>query len=172
MSVRLPGLLCLALLIVPFLAAPTLAEDPTLLRIQSRLIQCGYDPGAVDGILSTRSRAAIMLYQEDFGLEPNGNPSEWLAGHMRNHCGPNAPGRALAPTAAPTTAPPTAAAPPLHTPPVYGRQPAYQPQTDAYGNPLEAADEALNTTDQTLDRIDRSADTMDRVLDVFDRFGR
>ncbi len=56
--------------------------DPTVLSIQGLLKRLGYDPGPIDGLPGNRTRAAIMAWQLDQGLEVNGESSQqvlqWL----------------------------------------------------------------------------------------------
>lgn len=41
-------------------------------RVQLGLLIKGYSPGAVDGVMGARTRAAIKLFQRDYGLNPDG----------------------------------------------------------------------------------------------------
>ncbi len=56
--------------------------DPLVLEIQGRLRAMGYRTGPVDGLLGARSRAAIAAYQRQYGLEPDGEPTRELLGHI------------------------------------------------------------------------------------------
>lgn len=49
---------------------------------QSRLRDLGYDPGPVDGIMGSKTRAAIRRYQRDQGLAVDGRPSARLSQHL------------------------------------------------------------------------------------------
>ena len=51
-------------------------------RIQTDLEALGYDPGNVDGELSTQTVIAISQYQSEKGLDVNGEPSEALAARL------------------------------------------------------------------------------------------
>jgi peptidoglycan hydrolase-like protein with peptidoglycan-binding domain len=54
-------------------------ENPELSRhVQLELAQRGYDPGAVNGVVSLMTRAAVMAYEHDHGLALTGEPSEAL----------------------------------------------------------------------------------------------
>lgn len=41
-------------------------------RVQLRLIELGYDPGAADGIMGSKTVSAIKQFQSDNGLTPDG----------------------------------------------------------------------------------------------------
>jgi len=49
-----------------------------VVEIQKLLLQLGYDPGPADGLIGGQTRAAILRYQLDSGLPPDGMPSESL----------------------------------------------------------------------------------------------
>lgn len=51
-------------------------------RIQSALVERGYDPGPVDGRSGPRTRAAIGAYQRDNGLLVDSAPTPELAKHL------------------------------------------------------------------------------------------
>lgn len=55
--------------------------------IQDELAQRGYDTGPADGILGSRTSAAIAAYQRDHGLLVDGRPSPELLGHIRGRTG-------------------------------------------------------------------------------------
>lgn len=50
--------------------------------IQDKLVEFGYDPGPVDGALGPKTRAAIMAYERDNGLDQNGQVSKALLAYM------------------------------------------------------------------------------------------
>jgi peptidoglycan hydrolase-like protein with peptidoglycan-binding domain len=43
--------------------------------LQQRLTAAGYDTGGTDGVLGSKSRAAISAYQQRNGLQVTGEPS-------------------------------------------------------------------------------------------------
>ena len=51
--------------------------------IQQKLVQRGYEPGTPDGVTGVVTRAAIMAYEHDHGLQVTGEPSEVLLQHMQ-----------------------------------------------------------------------------------------
>lgn len=51
--------------------------------IQTKLADAGYDPGSADGVLGDKTRAAIRAYQEERGLEVDGQPSLELFNALR-----------------------------------------------------------------------------------------
>ena len=53
--------------------------------IQQQLVQKGYEPGTPDGVTGVVTRAAIMAYEHDHGLQLTGEPSETLLGHMQGN---------------------------------------------------------------------------------------
>ncbi len=61
--------------------APTRAETA---EIQRLLVEQGYDPGPVDGLLGPRTTTAIGQYQRDKGLARTGMASRELLAHLRN----------------------------------------------------------------------------------------
>src|SRR5258705_924537 len=46
------------------------AEDPDVVAMQRALMDKGYDPGAIDGRMGKRTRAALRDYQKKEGLNP------------------------------------------------------------------------------------------------------
>lgn len=71
------------------------------MEIQEQLIGQGLYEGGLDGILGSRTRAAIQTYQQQAGLPADGYPSVGLLEHMQA----NGPGRVLK-AAAPAAPPP------------------------------------------------------------------
>jgi membrane-bound lytic murein transglycosylase B len=51
--------------------------------LQEQLIQLGLDPGKADGVLGSKTKAAIRGYQRQAGLPVDGYPSLDLLEHMR-----------------------------------------------------------------------------------------
>ena len=62
-------------------AAAPISGDLTML-IQEKLESAGFEIGPVDGILGPRTEAAIVSYQSQHGLTPDGYPSESLFNHL------------------------------------------------------------------------------------------
>jgi peptidoglycan hydrolase-like protein with peptidoglycan-binding domain len=60
----------------------SLPRSKTVLAIQRRLSESGYEPGPVDGILGQMTRAAIMAYQHDNGFRITGEASDHLLKSM------------------------------------------------------------------------------------------
>ncbi|MCZ6518444.1 MAG: peptidoglycan-binding domain-containing protein [Actinobacteria bacterium] len=68
----------------PVSERPTLklgSEGSILEELQRRLLDEGFDPGPVDGIFGPKTKAAVVSYQDSFGLEPDGvcGPITWRA---------------------------------------------------------------------------------------------
>ncbi len=63
-------------------AAPSLMTVYAV-TVQQELARRGYDPGPADGVLGGRTRAAILDYQDDYGLPPTGDVSLELVNHLR-----------------------------------------------------------------------------------------
>ena len=63
-------------------------ERDLITRIQSGLVERGYDPGPVDGLMGTRTASAIRQYQEEHALLTDGHPSMELAKHIQNNARP------------------------------------------------------------------------------------
>lgn len=71
----------------PFLT-PWPTDDPGLSRnerreLQERLISLGYDVGKPDGIIGSRTRAAIEAFEESSGLPVTGHPGQKVLGALR-----------------------------------------------------------------------------------------
>ena len=58
----------------------TMSADSLLSSIQRDLVALGYDPGNIEGELSTETIVAISKFQADNGLEVTGEPTPQLAG--------------------------------------------------------------------------------------------
>ena len=54
-----------------------------ILKIQQVLTELGYDPGASDGLIGSKTRSAIQSYQTDSGLPVDGKPSKALIEHLQ-----------------------------------------------------------------------------------------
>ena len=70
----------------PASGRPAVSEAPTraqIAEIQRLLIQQGYDPGPVDGLLGRRTAVAIDQYQRDKGLGRTGMATRDLLAHLR-----------------------------------------------------------------------------------------
>jgi lytic murein transglycosylase len=48
------------------------------IRLQQRLTARGFDAGGADGVIGSKTRAAISAYQQSQGLDPTGTPSQAL----------------------------------------------------------------------------------------------
>lgn len=73
-------------------------------RIQLGLFELGYEIGGVDGVIGESSRAAIVAFQEDRGLPPDGDPTDALLEKIREVIKTEGKKRSLDPT--PGAAPP------------------------------------------------------------------
>jgi lytic murein transglycosylase len=68
---------------------PWPTDDPGLSRTERRelqklLMKNGYDVGRADGIIGSRTRAAIKAFQESAGLPVDGHPGEKVLGALRD----------------------------------------------------------------------------------------
>lgn len=98
-----PTLCCLAL----SLSAGALAADAELVKMaQKELIKLGYDPGNIQGEMSTATIVAISKFQAEHGLEVTGEVTPQLVGVLRAAGNPNTQA-AAAPAPAPAAAPVT-----------------------------------------------------------------
>jgi len=68
--------------------APLSRADRT--DAQSALVALGYDAGAADGVIGTRTRAALKAWQSARGLTPDGHLTVDLAGRLRAEAQPGA----------------------------------------------------------------------------------
>jgi len=64
------------------LAPPTIKEGDegdAVKMLQELLLSFGYDPGPVDGVFGAQTKAAVISFQDDLGLEPDGivGPQTW-----------------------------------------------------------------------------------------------
>lgn len=64
-------------------SAPVAGGDAEMVRyLQEALVQRGYDVGGVDGAMGPRTRAAIVAFQADLGLEQTGIADEALLARL------------------------------------------------------------------------------------------
>ena len=52
--------------------------------MQTLLASLGFDPGEADGVLGSRTRAALKAYQRRSGLAPDGYPTPELLDSLRS----------------------------------------------------------------------------------------
>lgn len=76
---------------------PTLrrgSQGPAVIEMQDILSICGYDVGSVDGIFGTRTFNALVAFQTDAQLNPDGicGPKTWAALEVAEARAPVAPG--------------------------------------------------------------------------------
>ena len=64
-------------------AAPTQGPDPRIVKIQAGLKAFGNDDMRLDGVVGTRTKAAIKEFQSLFGLPQTGEPDEIVYVKMR-----------------------------------------------------------------------------------------
>ncbi|MEM1261728.1 MAG: peptidoglycan-binding domain-containing protein [Pseudomonadota bacterium] len=69
--------------IVALLASPVAMADDLTKMIQKDLIVLGYDPGNIQGELSTATVVAISKFQAENNLEVTGDPTPQLAGIIK-----------------------------------------------------------------------------------------
>ncbi len=62
----------------------TWTDTALVRRIQSALVERGYDPGPVDGRSGPKTRSAIGAYQRDNGLLVDSAPTPELAKHLES----------------------------------------------------------------------------------------
>lgn len=79
----------------------TAPDQDRMRAVQERLAALGYHPGNIDGIIGPRMRSAIREFQEQAGLETDGQPSDRLIGAL---FAADAPGPVTAPREAATMA--------------------------------------------------------------------
>lgn len=60
----------------------SLPRSKTIMALQRKLADNGYEPGPVDGVHGHMTRAAIMAYQDDNGLAVTGEASDRLLKNM------------------------------------------------------------------------------------------
>lgn len=64
----------------PAPARPT--ADETVRAVQQKLNELGYNAGPADGLMGRGTRAAIVAFQQDAGLNPDGLPTSALLQHL------------------------------------------------------------------------------------------
>ena len=65
-------------------------ERVLVTEVQRALKSSGLDPGPVDGVMGTKTRAAIRRFQERHGLQPDGEATEGLLTAIRDQTGEGA----------------------------------------------------------------------------------
>jgi len=76
-------------------ATPTPAPPRAMVReIQRGLDALGYQPGPADGVMGSRTRSSIRVFQRDHGLSVDGEPDLMLLAQLRNLQPPSAAGTA------------------------------------------------------------------------------
>ncbi len=65
-----------------------------VVELQDILTMCGYDCGPVDGVFGTRTYNAVVLFQTEMKLDPDGvvGPKTWAALDIAEAQAPVAPG--------------------------------------------------------------------------------
>lgn len=63
------------------------APSQFIANVQSALVNLGYRPGGVDGLMGPATSDAISAYQHNYGLRITGAPSAELLAHMRSNGG-------------------------------------------------------------------------------------
>ena len=69
----------------PSVSVPSSDENLLILEIQIKLKQLDFFEGIPDGVYSKKTRNAIILYQVDKGLTPNGNATQELLNHINKY---------------------------------------------------------------------------------------
>ena len=71
----------------PFVGTWPVGEEPLSRsereELQRSLAALGYDPGAVDGIVGARTRAALRMFQEDIDVPADGFPTKSILAQLR-----------------------------------------------------------------------------------------
>ncbi|MCP4328059.1 MAG: DUF4189 domain-containing protein [Alphaproteobacteria bacterium] len=57
---------------------PPRSPDSTVQMVQRQLAEIGYDPGPADGLMGAKTSRAIMKFERDYELEPNGTVTDRL----------------------------------------------------------------------------------------------
>ncbi|TXH39945.1 MAG: peptidoglycan-binding protein [Burkholderiaceae bacterium] len=60
------------------------APDATVQAIQRKLNELGYDAGSADGLMGTKTSSAILAFQRDSGLSPDGRASADLLAKLNS----------------------------------------------------------------------------------------
>lgn len=143
-------------------------------RIQARLRALGHDPGPADGLLSGRTRAAIIAFQAARGLVADGIPGPVTLSHLFPEPVDPALGRDLDPPAAePATAPPVWPRQ-GEVERVFGAPGAHQTRLALpYPMRLDWEEETVVRSFLIHERVHDSARRcLDRVADAYDAAGR
>jgi peptidoglycan hydrolase-like protein with peptidoglycan-binding domain len=53
-------------------------------KVQTELLQLGYDPGEIDGLIGPNTRRAIKQFQRDIGRRQTGRITKGLLWQLRN----------------------------------------------------------------------------------------
>jgi len=64
------------LFIVFFTTVSTAEHLSNIIKIQKQLKQLGYDPGPIDGIFGKKTKTALINFQHDNGIIPNGEVND------------------------------------------------------------------------------------------------
>ena len=62
-------------------------EDADVRLVQTGLAELGYAPGEINGGMNEKTRAAIIQFEEDRGLEPDGDVSPELLAEISKMSG-------------------------------------------------------------------------------------
>ncbi len=68
----LRGIVVILIIIALSPVTPVFASGSTVVQIQQKLEERGYDPGPIDGIMGKKTKNAIKKFQSDSGLESTG----------------------------------------------------------------------------------------------------
>ena len=60
------------------------AADATVQAVQQKLNELGYNAGPVDGLMGRRTRSAIVAFQQDSDLQPDGHPGAGLLAKLNS----------------------------------------------------------------------------------------
>ncbi|WP_139558806.1 peptidoglycan-binding domain-containing protein [Methylotetracoccus oryzae] len=94
------------------------APDATVQAIQRKLNALGYDAGSADGLMGTKTRSAILAFQRDSGLTPDGLPTSSLLQRLSDdRVAAVRESPQVAPPNTSTFVPPSPAIPPPERPP-------------------------------------------------------
>lgn len=96
---------------VPDVQSQKPPPDPTILAIQRRLNQLGFNAGTADGYSGQRTVAAIRQFQIERGLTPDGRPTELLLLQLSTPVQGQAAQRGSPPVSPTSPAPPSVSSP-------------------------------------------------------------
>jgi len=68
-------------------SASRASVSPEVAEMQTRLVQLGYDPGPIDGLMGPRTNAALRQYQGDYGLTADGRLTPDVRLHIAQQSG-------------------------------------------------------------------------------------